>query len=46
MQELNVAEINDVSGGKSIFYWFGFGLGAMAANVGSVDMLGAMACGA
>lgn len=46
MQELNIDEISEVSGGKSIFYWLGYGLGAMAANAGSVDMLGAMACGA
>ena len=46
MHELNIGEVNEVSGGKSFFYWLGFGLGAMAANAGSVDMLGAMACGA
>lgn len=46
MQELALNEINEVSGGKSIFYWFGYGIGAMAANAGTVDMLGAMACGA
>lgn len=46
MQELNVAEIFEVSGGKSFFYWIGYGLGAMAANAGTMDMSGAMACGA
>ncbi|WP_332879790.1 hypothetical protein [Massilia sp. S19_KUP03_FR1] len=46
MQQLTIAEVNEVSGGKSFFYWLGYGFGAMAANAGSVDMLGAMACGA
>lgn len=46
MQELNIVEISEVSGGKTIFYWIGYGIGAMAANAGAVDMLGAMACGA
>ena len=46
MQELSNAEIEDVAGSKSMFYWIGYGFGQMAANWGTVDMSGAMACGA
>lgn len=46
MCELTIAEIDDVSGGRSIFYEIGYFFGRMAANLDTVDMSGALAQGA